>query len=96
MYAVRLMVVHPFYRGRGVCIICNAHAQVMESENSITLAIYQCQHIYSTRMALSLVQCEPKGWDRGRWVDIYTQMVKTAWLWLWVLLMNILSRTGTT
>ena len=27
-----------------------------------------------------LVQCEQKGWDRGRWVGIYTQRVKTAWL----------------
>ena len=27
-----------------------------------------------------LVQCEHKGWDRGRWVGIYTQRVKTAWL----------------
>ena len=77
MYAVRLMVVHPFCRGRGVRIVCNVHAQVMEAENSITLAIYQCQH-YSTRMVLRLVQCKPKGWDRGRWVDIYTQLVKTA------------------
>jgi len=27
-----------------------------------------------------LVQCEQKGWDRGRWVGIYTERVKTAWL----------------
>jgi len=51
-------------------IICNAHAQVMETENSITLTIFQCKHIYSTRMALRK--------------------------WLWVLQMNILTRTGTT
>ena len=25
-----------------------------------------------------LVQCEQKGWGRGRWVGIYTQRVKTA------------------
>jgi len=25
-----------------------------------------------------LVQWEQKGWDRGRWVGIYTQRVKTA------------------
>ena len=27
-----------------------------------------------------LVQCEQKRWDKGRWVGIYTQRVKTAWL----------------
>ena len=27
-----------------------------------------------------LVQCEQKGWDRGRWVGIHTQRVKTAGL----------------
>jgi len=25
-----------------------------------------------------LVQCEQKGWDRGRWIGIRTQRVKTA------------------
>ena len=27
-----------------------------------------------------LVQCEQKGWDRGRWIGIHTQRVKTAGL----------------
>jgi len=26
--------------------------------------------------------CEPRRWDRGRWVGIYTQRVKTTWLCL--------------
>jgi len=30
--------------------------------------------------AISLGECEQKGWDRGRWVGIYTQRVKTTWL----------------
>jgi len=38
-----------------------------------------CQTIWMS-LSARLVQCEPKGWDRGRWVDIYTQIMKTAWL----------------
>ena len=34
-----------------VRIIRNAHAQVMEADNSITLTVYQWKHIYSTRMS---------------------------------------------
>jgi len=30
--------------------------------------------------AISLGECEQKGWDGGRWVGIYTQRVKTTWL----------------
>jgi len=26
--------------------------------------------------------CEQKGWDRGRWVGIYTQRVKTTWVFV--------------
>jgi len=42
-----------------------------------------CQTIYdvtSINVLRRLVQCEQKGKDRGSWVGIYTQMVKTAWL----------------
>ena len=41
---------------RKIPCFCNAHAQVMGAENSITLTIYtmyQCKRIYSTGMALS-------------------------------------------
>ena len=34
---------------RGTCvvrIVCNAHARVMEAENSITLTIYSSEHIF--------------------------------------------------
>ena len=27
-----------------------------------------------------LVQCEQKGWDKGRCIGIYTKRVKAAWL----------------
>ena len=36
--------------------------------------------ITSSKFLGILVQWEQKGWDRGRWVGIYTQRVKTAWL----------------
>jgi len=38
--------------------------------------------VTSSKVLGSLAQCEQKGWDRGRWVGIYTQRVKTAWLCL--------------
>ena len=44
---------------------------------------YMCQTIcdvISSYFLGRLVQCERKGWDKGRWVGIYTQRVKTAWL----------------
>jgi len=36
--------------------------------------------VTSSNFLGSLVQCEQKGYDRGRWVGIYTQRVETAWL----------------
>jgi len=36
--------------------------------------------VTSSNVLGRLVQCEQKGLDRGRWVGIYTQSVKTAWL----------------
>ena len=42
-----------------------------------------CQTIFDVTFSNflgRLVQCEQKRWDRGRWVGIYTQRVKTAWL----------------
>ena len=29
-----------------VCIVCNAHAQVMEAENSITLTMYSSVNVF--------------------------------------------------
>jgi len=53
-----------------VCTICHA------ALNAIAYIVCVKQFVMS--LPARLVQCEPKGWDRGRWVDIYTQMVKTA------------------
>jgi len=44
---------------------------------------WMCQKVCDVTYVLGrLVQCEQKGWDRGRWVGIYTQRVKTAWLFV--------------
>jgi len=42
-----------------------------------------CQTIWdvtSSNVLGGLVQCERKGLDKGRWVGIYTQRVKTVWV----------------
>ena len=42
-----------------------------------------CQTICDVNFSIvlgRLVQCEQKWWDRGRWVGIHTQRVKSAWL----------------
>jgi len=54
-----------------VCITCHAAIACM------------CQTICdatSSNVPERLAQCEQKGWDRGRWTGINTQMVKTAGL----------------
>ena len=49
---------------------------------------YMCQTICDVTSSSALgilVQCEQKGWDRGRWVGIYTQRMKQhgcVWVWL--------------
>jgi len=50
-----------------VCITCHAAIACM------------CQTIRDASL-WRLVQCEQKGWDRGRWIGIHTQRVKTAGL----------------
>ena len=46
-------------------------------------SICQTVCVVTSRNVLGrLVQYEQKGWDRGRWVGIYTQQVKIAWLCL--------------
>jgi len=51
-----------------VCITC--HAAIA--------CIYVLSDVTSSNVLERLVQCEQKGWDRGRWVGICTQRVKTA------------------
>jgi len=47
--------------------------------------------VTSSNIIGRLVQCEQKLWDRGRWVGMYTQRVKTAGLCV-VLAVKSLSR----
>ena len=52
-----------------VCITCHTAIACM------------CQTICdatSSNILGRLVQCEQKGWDRGRWVDMHTQRVKAV------------------
>ena len=42
-----------------------------------------------------LIQWEQKGWDRGRWVGVYTQRVKTARLCVGLAVKKSLSRVIT-
>ena len=54
-----------------VCITCHAAIACM------------CQTICdatSSNILGRLVQCEQKWWNRGRWIGIHTQSVKTAGL----------------
>ena len=53
----------------------------MSALNAIAYTVCVKQLVMSLpAISLGRVQCEQKGWDRGRWVGIYTQRVQIAWL----------------
>ena len=53
-----------------VCLTCRAALN----------AHCMCQAICDVTSSNFFGRLVQKGWDRGRWVGIYTQRVKTAWL----------------
>jgi len=58
----------------------NSNACLHNPSCSYSMHVSTICNVASSNVLGRLVQCEQKGWDRGRWIGIHTKRVNTAGL----------------